>query len=121
MSKKRKRRTWSDDEKAMICRQAQMPGVSVSQVARRYNVNSNLVFKWLNAGRSTSTLNNDDGDAAFLPVEIVAEPVEFERPVQAATASSPSLVISTVEGLRLCVDGDYDPELLAHLLKRLSS
>lgn len=35
---------WSDDEKRMICRQTRVPGVSVSQVARRFDVNANLVF-----------------------------------------------------------------------------
>jgi transposase len=30
----RERRIWADDEKRMICRQARLPGISVSQVAR---------------------------------------------------------------------------------------
>lgn len=47
MGKKRRRRNWSDEEKRMICAQTKMPGVSVSQVARRYDVNANLVFIWL--------------------------------------------------------------------------
>ncbi|WP_299845665.1 transposase [uncultured Jannaschia sp.] len=48
MTKKpRRRRVWADDEKRMICRQALVAGVSVSQVARRYDVNANLVFNWL--------------------------------------------------------------------------
>ena len=52
-----KRRIWSDDEKRMICRQARLPEVSVSQVARRYDVNANLVFTWLR-------------DARFAPEEV---------------------------------------------------
>jgi transposase len=40
----RKRRTWDDEEKRMICRLARLPRISVSRVARRYDVNSNLVF-----------------------------------------------------------------------------
>ena len=35
----------------MICVQARLPGVSVSQVARRYDVNANLVFSWLKDAR----------------------------------------------------------------------
>ena len=31
----------------MICAQTRVPGVSVSQVARRYSVNANQVFNWL--------------------------------------------------------------------------
>jgi transposase len=31
----------------MICAQTRVPCVSVSQVARRYEANANLVFTWL--------------------------------------------------------------------------
>ena len=33
--------------KRMICGQTRVQGVSVSQVARRYDVNANQVFNWL--------------------------------------------------------------------------
>ena len=45
--RRRKRRHWSDDEKREIVAQTRIPGVSVSRVARRYDVNASLVFKWL--------------------------------------------------------------------------
>ena len=68
----------------MICGQTRVPGVSVSQVARRYDVNANLVFSWLRDARFA------DADAAdiarFLPVEIVAE---AKAPVAAPAADSP--------------------------------
>ncbi|MEM7746059.1 MAG: transposase [Pseudomonadota bacterium] len=44
MAKRRKRRKWSDDEKRMICAQTRLPGISVAQIARRYDVNANQVF-----------------------------------------------------------------------------
>ncbi|MBO6929897.1 MAG: transposase, partial [Roseibium sp.] len=40
MSKRRKRRSWSDEEKREICAQAVLPGASVAQVARRYSANA---------------------------------------------------------------------------------
>ena len=43
---RRVRRFWSDDEKRRIVAQSYAPGVSVSVVARRYDVNSNLIFTW---------------------------------------------------------------------------
>ena len=43
MTKKRRRRIWEDDEKRRIVAQTRVPGVSVSQVARRYDVNANKV------------------------------------------------------------------------------
>ena len=42
-----KERVWSDDVKRSICEQTTTRGVSVAQVARRYSMNPNLIFKWL--------------------------------------------------------------------------
>ena len=67
MTKRRKRRVWSDDEKRMICGQTRVPGVSVSQVARRYDVNANLVFAWLRDPRFADVEAADV--ARFLPGE----------------------------------------------------
>lgn len=44
---RRTKRLWTDEEKRSICFQTVAPGVSVAQVARRYAVNANMVFKWL--------------------------------------------------------------------------
>ncbi len=60
--KRRRRRLWDDDEKRRIVAQTQVPGVSVSQVARRYDVNANLVFKWLRDPRFTATAVEDSAD-----------------------------------------------------------
>ncbi|WP_299657240.1 transposase [uncultured Jannaschia sp.] len=72
--KGQKKRFWSDEEKRSICRQTCAPGVSVAQVARRYAMNSNLVFTWLRDPRfapATGETPSDPGDGnLFLPVEI---------------------------------------------------
>ena len=52
--KRRKRRRWEEEEKRRIVAQTRGPGVSVLQVARRYDVNANLVFKWLRDPRFAS-------------------------------------------------------------------
>ena len=57
--KRRKRRLWDDDEKHRIVAQTRVPGMSVSQVARRYDVNANLVFKWLRDPRFTPSAVED--------------------------------------------------------------
>ncbi len=71
--KRRKRRLWDDDEKHRIVAQTRVPGVSVSQVARRYDVNANLLFKWLRDPRFTAATVEEPA-ASFLPVEVVAAP-----------------------------------------------
>ena len=68
MTKSGKRRSWSAGEKRMICAQTRVPGVSVSQVARRYDVNANLVFRWLRDPRF-NRLTEDHAAVSFLPVE----------------------------------------------------
>jgi transposase len=47
MADKRVRRFWDDAEKIQIVAQTRVPGVSVAKVARRYDENANLIFKWL--------------------------------------------------------------------------
>ena len=41
MAERRKRRKWSAEEKCGIVAQTKVPGVSVPQVAHRYDVNAN--------------------------------------------------------------------------------
>ena len=73
VAKGRKRRSWSDDEKRMICGQTRVPGVSVSQVARRYDVNANQVFNWLKEPRFAAAERREP-EAVFLPVGITQAP-----------------------------------------------
>ena len=69
-AKRRQRRFWDDEEKRRIVAQTQVPGVSVSRVARRYDVNANLVFKWLRDPRFRPA---EDDLPSFLPVEVLPE------------------------------------------------
>ena len=50
---RRTKRLWTDEEKRSICLQSTAPGVSVAQVARRYALNANMIFKWLRDARYT--------------------------------------------------------------------
>ena len=74
--KGQKKRFWSDEEKRSICMQTRASGVSVAQVARRYSMNSNLLFTWLRNPRfSPGSAKSSDGvedGTLFLPVEISA-------------------------------------------------
>ncbi len=87
LAKKRVRRTWSDDEKRSICLQTFAPGVSAAQVARRYAMNANLIFKWLKDPRFTPA-DPEIEETAFLPVEISTE-------LESAFLSAPLGVSST--------------------------
>jgi transposase len=54
---RRTKRLWTDEEKRSICLQTTAPGVSVAQVARRYAMNANMIFKWLRNRRFDSSLD----------------------------------------------------------------
>lgn len=89
MVSRRKRRSWSDEEKREICQQTTVPGVSIAQVARRYATNANQIHNWLK-------------DERFAP-EAEAEPecsfVELDMTAQGAPASSyPAPSVSSLGG-----------------------
>jgi transposase len=41
-----RRRRWTVEQKRRIVEETEAPGASVSVVARRYDINANLLFKW---------------------------------------------------------------------------
>ena len=124
MTRPRKHRHWSDEEKRSICCQTRAPEVSVAQVARRYAMNANLVFKWLKDPRY-APVNTPCETLAFLPVEISTQASTDMVPViDAASAATSGGYLSRVEiilpdGIRLKVDGGFDGGELARLIKGL--
>ena len=127
---RRKRRSWSDEEKRAICLQTHVRGVSVSQVARRYAMNANQIFNWLKDARFAPGDDRQNVHAAvadFLPVEICSDPTSHRlSPVlESATACQSDgrthgrLEIELAGGHRISAEGGFDPDLLARLLKGL--
>ena len=115
--KRRVRRSWSDDEKRRIVGQTRVPGVSVSQVARRYDVNANQVFNWIRDPR----FGPGDvavSDVTFLPVEVVAEP---EPRSLVSVDPGGSIEIELANGHRLRVIGAFDPDVVARLARSLGA
>ena len=115
MTRKRRRRIWEDEEKRRIVAQTRVPGVSVSQVARRYDVNANMVFKWLRDPRFKPA---EDDLPSFLPVEILPEAAISDGD---AVASDSRIEITLSNGLSLCVSGGFDPDAVSRLVRGLAS
>ncbi len=115
--KGQKKRFWADEEKRSICQQALAPGVSVAQVARRYAMNANLIFKWLKDPRVSpatgETPDVQEGGSVFLPVQISGSTIDQrvdDTTVRAARpASAPILAhrvdITLSDGRRVVVEG----------------
>ena len=100
----------------MICGQTLLPGVSVAQVARRYDVNANQVFNWLKDPRFAPPAADDEAKL-FLPVEVV-EPVSAETTCDTACGE---ITVELACGHRLRIAGSYDPDALAALIRKLST
>ena len=120
---RRTKRLWTDEEKRSICLQTTAPEVSVAQVARRYALNANMIFKWLRDARYAPGSVQGAVDApVFLPVEIV-NPTRSEAArlvVPNSVLPDCLLEIEIAGGHRLRVSGAYDPEALARLIRGLS-
>lgn len=116
MAKRRKRRKWSDDEKRMICAQTVVAGVSVAQVARRYDLNANQIFNWLKDRKFAPDDHLEEDEAKFLPVEVIAEPSRAE----AAPETAGLIELELANGHRLRISGSYDPDAVARLVRHLT-
>lgn len=101
----------------MICAQTRVPGVSVSQVARRYDVNANQVFNWLKEPRFADA-KPADREAVFLPVETIKQQ---DMTVANVRADPVTLEIDLACGHRFRINGPYDGDALARLIRGLSS
>lgn len=113
---RRTKRLWTDEEKRSICFQTAAPGVSVAQVALRYAVNANLIFKWRRDPRYAPAPGSSEG-LRFLPVEIV----ETVKAPSAAPVAENLIEIELAGGHRMRISGGYDPEALARLIRGLSA
>lgn len=117
MTDKRKRRFWDDPEKIRIIAQTRVPGVSVAQVARRYDVNANLIFKWLRDPRFSSA---PDPGVDFLPVTITADPPAMKTSrLSAPTPADICVEITTPGGCKVRVEGGLDVARLCELVRGL--
>jgi len=108
--RRRRNRTWPEALKREIVAASLVPGVSVSIVARRYDVNANQVFKWRKRFGSDA---RPPVAAQMIPVVVNAE--------HTGVAAEPSLVGEKVEidvagRYRIRVGGHFDGEVLRRVL-----
>ena len=111
---KRRRRSWTRDEKRRIVDESLQEGASIAEVARRHELNANLLFTWRRQMGVEPTELKD-------PVEIV--PVTIARGF-ATEGHCPDAVgqmeIVLAEGDRIIVWADVEPAALSRVLKALS-
>ncbi len=111
---RRVRRFWSEDENRRIVAQSYAPGVSVSVVARRYDVNANLIFTWRRDPRYKPAADAE-GAPSFLPVEVVSDPPPPEPPA----APDGRIEIALPSGHRVSASGSFDVDALCRVVRAL--
>jgi transposase len=114
---KRRRRLWSEDEKRRIVAEATEPGASVSVVARRHDVNANMVFTWR---REFGVGVSDTADArtTFVPAVIGTAPVVAASAPRSSLANRMEIALG--DGIRVIVGADVDAAALARVIKVLA-
>jgi len=109
-----RRRSWSFEEKRRIVGETFAPGASVSMVARRYDLNTNMLFTW----RREMTADKAQGSA----VKLVPATITAEVPASALsvpTEMSGRMEIVLAGGDRVIVGADVDAAALARVVKAL--
>ena len=124
MGERRKRRKWSLEEKVRIVAQTKVPGVSVSQVARRYDVNTNMVFKWVRDPQYCLSDVNEPETLSFLPVEVAPDlptpDLTMVEPAQECSEVPGLIKISLANGHLMEISGSLDADTVARLARGLS-
>src|SRR5437868_15543392 len=92
---RRRRRLWPEEDKRRIVAETFAPGASVSIVARRHDLNANMLFTW----------RRQIGAAALLPAGDAVTVVPAAITAEAAPAVSPA---SSIDGRMEIVLADGD-------------
>ena len=112
---RRSRRRWSEEFKRRVVAEAAAPGMSAAAVARRYDLNANLLFNWK---------RRYGVSARFLPVEIsepsLPAPRASDEAMESSISGALSIEITLANGHRIAVKGCFDSETMCRLVRSLA-
>jgi transposase len=110
---RRRRRSWTLDEKRRIVDESLEDGASIAEVARRHDLNTNQLFTWRQQFGVEPTL--PQGLAPILPVTIAPETTtDYSAP-----GSIGQMEIVLAEGDRIIVWADVETAALSRVVKAL--
>jgi transposase len=120
----RRRRRWSDREKAQIVREVQRPGAILQEVAQRHGLHPSLLTRW-RAQHRTVVKKAPLRQARLLPVRV--EPQTRSTPralrvdgIRARASKLGSIEVEFSAGRRAHIQGMVDAQTLRTLLQELS-
>ena len=116
---KDRRRQRSEEERRRIVAESFEPGASVSVVARRHDVNTNLLFTWRR--RYGTEVQGSGGSARFVPAVIANDSMaQAAAPAQAVAVSiAGRMEIELPGGCRLIAGNDVDTVVLGRVIRVL--
>jgi len=117
------RRRRSEAEKRKIVEEALQPGASVALVARRHDLNANVLFIWRRKYLK-GQLGESNRPTGLIPVKMISsdpDPVAAASPTESAS-TAPVVELKTTTGVQLRITGDLAREalreIIAHVLAR---
>ncbi|MER9870845.1 transposase [Mesorhizobium sp. M0136] len=114
----RRRKSYSLEEKQRLVAESCEPGASVSLVARRHDINANLLFTWR---RQMRTPTSAASPLELVPVEVISS-ASAASPAAAAGAEQRGMIeIVLVGGVRVRVDAEVSEAALRRVLSALKA
>jgi transposase len=110
----RRRRSWTKDEKRRIVAESLADGTSAAEVARRHDLNANLLFTWRRQLGMEPIARQEM--TAMLPVTIAPETAAEHS--SSGTAGQMEIILA--EGERIIVWADVETAALTRVLKAFS-
>ena len=126
MVTRRKRRSWSDDEKREICQQTTVPGVSIAQVARRYATNANQIHNWLKDERfAPATEAEAEPESAFVELDITTHAAPRYPTPSVSSSGGPVTAmrvdLTLSDGRRILIEGPMALSAIIGLVEGLGA
>ena len=123
-----RRRRWSDEKKLQILQEAATSGLSVADVARRYDVVPQRIYIWRRQllAKVKANASGHGAPPRFLPVAVIGETEESEAPhgeragggEKPRGAARPGRIEIRCKGGRvLKVEAGLDPAVLRALIR----
>lgn len=110
-----RRRRWSDEERLQILGEAFSPGACVSQVARRYDVSTALIYTWRR--KLCEAASGHDGSE--VAERGFAEATIVDDGANVPTQCAPAMILELGRGRRVSIFASASPALVGAALKAL--
>ncbi|MBA4224892.1 MAG: IS66 family insertion sequence hypothetical protein [Methylobacterium sp.] len=113
-----RRRSYTLEEKQRLVAESYEPGASVSLVARRHDINANLLFTWRRQMRAPASAASP---LELIPVEVIGSVPAAARPAAGGAEQRGVIEIVLVGGVRVRVDTEVSEAALRRVLSALKA